>query len=75
MDDTQEGTYAERARANRIKLDAQAWNLRQQGLSLIAIGKEMGVSAERARQRLRRHERYSKCLMEREARQNEHADR
>ena len=44
--------------------DADAWVLRQQGLTYAAIGLRMGISPERVRQRIRKHERKIKRQQE-----------
>ena len=49
-------TKAQRARAIRVEKDKFAWDRRQEGLTFAAIGALMGVSLERARQRVRSHE-------------------
>lgn len=50
-------TYAQRAAAEKLVKDTQAWTLRQQGLTYKAIGEIMGVGLDRARQRVLCYER------------------
>ena len=50
-------TKAQQARASRAEKDTFAWDRRQEGLTFAAIGALMGVSLERARQRVRSYER------------------
>jgi DNA-directed RNA polymerase sigma subunit (sigma70/sigma32) len=47
--------------------DRDAWALRQQGLTYAAIGLRMGVSKERVRQRIAKHERKLKRLQEKQS--------
>jgi hypothetical protein len=57
-------TKLEKQREESLAKDVYAWALRQQGLTLVAIGLKMGVSQERVRQRLAKHTRRLKRQQE-----------
>ncbi len=58
----EEPTYAQRVAAKKQIADAQAWSLRQQGLTYKAIGEIMGVGLTRAKQRVDCHRRKREAL-------------
>lgn len=57
-------TKLQQQREASLAKDVQAWELRQQGYTLETVGLMMGVSKERARQRLLKHGRRLKKQQE-----------